>query len=163
MNEARRPGLVRPPNGQPLGGHNHRTGWRHRGPASVDSACGSLATLSGGQYRRDPMQSEPDYRELVERAGDMIYTLDLAGAFTYMNAAGLGILGYTADELMGRHFGDVLTPASAELALEHFQRGIDGTESTPFFEVQAVRKDGVLVDVVTRAVDLYRDVEMVGR
>jgi PAS domain S-box-containing protein len=109
------------------------------------------------------MRSEPDYRELVERAGDMIYTLDLAGAFTYINAAGLGMLGYTADELIGRHFGEVLTPASADTALEHFQRGIEGTESTPFFEVQAVRKDGVIVDVEIRAGNLYRDGEMVGR
>src|SRR2546429_4260660 len=96
------------------------------------------------------MRSEPDYRELVERAGDMIYTLDLSGAFTYMNAAGLAMLGYTADELIGHHFREVLTPASREIALEHFQRGIEGTESTPFFEVQAVRKDVVLVDVEIR-------------
>jgi PAS domain S-box-containing protein len=109
------------------------------------------------------MQSEPDYRELVERAGDMIYTLDLSGAFTYMNSAGLAILGYTAEELLGRHFGDVLTPASGQLALEHFQRGIAGTESTPFFEVQAVRKDGALVDMEIRAGNLYRDGEMIGR
>jgi PAS domain S-box-containing protein len=109
------------------------------------------------------MHSEPDYRELVERAGDMIYTLDLSGAFTYMNASGLAILGYSADELMGRHFGEVLTPASAEIAFEHFQRGIDGTESTPFFEVQAVRKGGALVDVEIRAGNLYRDGEMTGR
>jgi PAS domain S-box-containing protein len=109
------------------------------------------------------MQTEPDYRELVEHAGDMIYTLDLSGAFTYVNAAGLGMLGYQAEELLGRHFGEVLTPASAETALEHFQRGIEGTESTPFFEVQAVRKDGVLVDVEVRAGNLYRDGEMIGR
>jgi PAS domain S-box-containing protein len=109
------------------------------------------------------MHSEPDYRELVERAGDMIYTLDLSGAFTYMNSAGLAILGYTADELIGSHFGDVLTPASAELAMEHFQRGIEGTESTPYFEVQAVRKDGAHVDMEIRAGNLFRDGEMVGR
>jgi PAS domain S-box-containing protein len=109
------------------------------------------------------MKSEPDYRELVERAGDMIYTLDLGGAFTYMNAAGVAILGYEAEELIGRHFREILTPASAEIAFDHFQRGIEGTESTPFFEVQAVRKDGTLVDVEIRAGNLYRDGEIVGR
>jgi PAS domain S-box-containing protein len=93
----------------------------------------------------------------------MIYTLDLSGTFTYVNAAGLAMLGYTAQELIGRHFGEVLSPASGEVALEHFQRGIEGTESTPFFEVQAIRKDGALVDVEIRAGNLYRDGEMVGR
>jgi PAS domain S-box-containing protein len=109
------------------------------------------------------MQTEPDYRELVEHAGDMIYTLDLSGAFTYMNTAGLAMLGYTADELLGLHFREMLTPGSAQIALEHFQRGIEGTESTPFFEVQAVRKDGTLVDVEIRAGNLYRDGEIIGR
>jgi PAS domain-containing protein len=33
---------------------------------------------------------EPDYRELVERAGDMMYTLDLEGHFTFINPAGRG-------------------------------------------------------------------------
>src|SRR3977135_841271 len=107
------------------------------------------------------MRSEPDYRELVERAGDMIYTLDLSGAFTYVNAAGLGILGYTAEELLGHHFGDVLSPASAERVLGHLQGGIGGPESTPFFEVQAVRKDGALVDMEIRAGNLYRDGERI--
>jgi PAS domain S-box-containing protein len=93
----------------------------------------------------------------------MIYTLDLSGAFTYMNSAGLAILGYEPEEVIGRHFGEVLTPASAELALEHFQRGIEGTESTPFFEVQVVRKDGALVDMEVRAGNLYRDGDMIGR
>lgn len=114
-------------------------------------------------YGRGDMQTEPDYRELVEHAGDMIYTLDLSGAFTYVNAAGLAMLGYTSDELLGRHFRDVLTPTSAETALEHFQRGIEGAESTPFFEVQAVRKDGTLVDVEVRAGNLYRNGDMIGR
>jgi PAS domain S-box-containing protein len=109
------------------------------------------------------MDSNPDYRELIERLGDMIYTLDLDGRFTYVNSAGVGMLGYTRDELIGRHFADVLTPPSARVALEHFQRGLAGTEATPFFEVQATRKDGTAVDVEIRAGSLYRDGELIGR
>ena len=58
---------------------------------------------------------EPDYRELVEGAGDAIYTLDLEGRFTYGNQSGLEYLGYEQsdyDEFLGRHFLDLLTPAS---------------------------------------------------
>jgi PAS domain S-box-containing protein len=109
------------------------------------------------------MDSNPDYRELVERLGDMIYTLDLGGRFTYVNSAGVAMLGYTRDELIGRHFGEVLTPQSAHVAREHFERGLAGTESTPFFEVQVTRKDGTPVDVEVRAGSLYRDGELIGR
>ncbi|MCW3063403.1 MAG: signal-transducing histidine kinase [Solirubrobacterales bacterium] len=107
--------------------------------------------------------SEPDYRELVERIGDMIYTLDLDGRFTYVNSSGLALLGYEASELLGRHFASVLTGQSASVAADHFARGIDGTESTPFFEVQSVRTDGRIVDLEVRAGNLYREGRLVGR
>jgi PAS domain S-box-containing protein len=107
--------------------------------------------------------SEPDYRELVERAGDMIYTLDREGAFTFVNSAGLALLGYEANEIVGRHFGTVLTPHSGQVAADHFAQGLAGTESTPFFEVQAIRSDSTVIDVEVRAGNLYRDGELVGR
>jgi PAS domain S-box-containing protein len=106
---------------------------------------------------------EPDYRELVERVGDMIYTLNLAGLFTFVNSAGLALLGYDADGIVGRHFGTVLTPHSGKVAADHFAHGIAGTESTPFFEVQAVRQDGAIIDLEIRAGNLYRDGKLVGR
>jgi PAS domain S-box-containing protein len=106
---------------------------------------------------------EPDYREIVERIGDMIYTLDLDGRFTYINSAGLQLLGFAADELLGRHFAGVLTPQSVAVAADHFARGVEGTESTPFFEVQAARKDGQLVDLEVRAGNLYEDGRLLGR
>jgi PAS domain S-box-containing protein len=106
---------------------------------------------------------EPDYRELVERVGDMIYTLDLAGLFTFVNSAGLALLGYGTDGIIGRHFATVLTPHSGRVAADHFAQGVAGTESTPFFEVQAVRSDGAIIDLEIRAGNLYRDGELVGR
>lgn len=106
---------------------------------------------------------EPDYRELVERVGDIIYTLDLAGHFTFVNSAGLALLGYETDEIVGRHFRTVLTPHAGQVAAEHFAQGIAGTDSTPFFEVQAIRKDGAIVDLEIRAGNLYRNGKLIGR
>ena len=104
-----------------------------------------------------------DYHELVERVGDVIYAIDLAGRFTYMNSAGLRLLGYEPADIAGRNFGDVLTPDGARVALEHFQRGLRGSESTPFFEVQAISKGGKRIDLEVRAGNLYRDGELIGR
>jgi PAS domain S-box-containing protein len=105
-----------------------------------------------------------DHREIAERIGAMIYTLDREGRFTYLNSAGAQLLGYDAGELLGRHFATVLTSRSAELAGDHFSRGLDGTDATPFFEVQVVRKDGRLVDVEVRAGSLHgEDGKVVGR
>jgi PAS domain S-box-containing protein len=109
------------------------------------------------------MEEKPDYGELVEGLGDMVYTLDLNGRFTYINSAGLSLLGYRGDEVLGRHFTEVLTPASARVAREHFERAVTGSESTPFFEVQAVRSDGTTVDLEVRAGSLHRHEELIGR
>jgi PAS domain S-box-containing protein len=109
------------------------------------------------------MDSEPNYRELIEHVGDMIYTLDREGRFTYVNAAGVAMLGYERGELIGRHFLEVVDEPSAHVALDHFRRALAGTETTPFFEVQVVRKDGATVDVEVRAGSLYRDGELIGR
>lgn len=109
------------------------------------------------------MEGEPDYRDLLEVIGDMIYALDLQGRFTYVNSAGSTLLGYDAEQIVGRHFRDVLAPDSADVAAMHFRRGIEGTEATPFFEVQVLRSDGALVDVEIRAGGLYRDGVLVGR
>jgi PAS domain S-box-containing protein len=106
---------------------------------------------------------KPDYEDLVEGLGDMIYTLDLNGRFTYINSAGLSLLGYRAEEILGHHFGEVLTASSARIAREHFERGLAGTETTPFFEVQGVRSDGAIVDIEIRAGSLYRGSRLIGR
>jgi PAS domain S-box-containing protein len=109
------------------------------------------------------VEEKPDYESLIEELGDMIYTLDLSGRFTYINSAGLSMLGTGATEILGRHFRDVLTPESAKVASDHFQRGLAGTEKTPFFEVQVLRGDGVVIDVEIRAGGLYRGDQLIGR
>src|SRR6202035_5388810 len=53
--------------------------------------------------------------------------------------------------------------AGARVALEHFERGVAGTESTPFFEVQALRSDGSTVDLEVRAGSLRRNGRVIGR
>lgn len=109
---------------------------------------------------------EPDFRELVEGLGDAVYTLDLEGRFTWGNEAGLRYLGYDQsnfDEFLGKHFLDLLTPASRQVAIDHFQRGLAGESISPFFEVQAYHRDGRVMDFEIRASDLYHDGKLVGR
>ncbi len=109
---------------------------------------------------------EPDFRELVEGLGDAVYTLDLEGRFTWGNEAGLSYLGYDQsdfDEFLGKHFLDLLTPASRTVAIEHFRRSLAGEEISPFFEVQAYHRDGHVLDFEIRASDLHYNGELIGR
>jgi len=52
----------------------------------------------------DLQQSRELYRQLVENAGDIIYRTDINGLFTFVNAAGARISGYSEDEIIGKNY-----------------------------------------------------------
>lgn len=107
--------------------------------------------------------ASPDYRALVDAAGDIIYTLDFEGHFTFVNPAVFRVLGYLPREVLGVGFVEFLTPESAQIALRHFGQGLTDAENTPFFEVEARRKGGGTVHLEVRAGSLLRDGVLVGR
>lgn len=126
--------------------------------------------IATGHWQRSRQEDEEtsqgfelNYRDLVQSAGDIIYALDLHGRFVLYNSKGSDVLGYSPREGIGRHLTDILTPESAGVALEHFRAGVEGKERSPFFEVEAVAKDGSTVHLEVRASSLYRDGILVGR
>lgn len=71
-------------------------------------------------YPTEPSDEPPDrsekielerYRQMVESAGEVIFTTRLNGLFDYVNPAVEAILGYKPDEVVGRHFNEFITPA----------------------------------------------------
>ena len=50
---------------------------------------------------------EANYRDLVEQANDLIFTQDLRGKLTSMNAAGLKFLGRSSEEILGEPFSTI--------------------------------------------------------
>lgn len=105
----------------------------------------------------------PDFEALIEAAGDLIYTLDLEGRFTYLNQAAERVLGFRARALMGLPFTEVLTENSAQIASRHYRQGVLGQDRTPFFEVEARHRDGRIVHLEVRAGPLMRGGKVVGR
>ena len=61
---------------------------------------------------------ERHYREIVEQAADIIYTRDMDGYITSMNAAGARFFGYTALEMRGRHLSELVDPECAARDIE---------------------------------------------
>jgi PAS domain S-box-containing protein len=118
---------------------------------------------TGGQRHTAKTRFEPDYRALVAAAGDVIYTLDLEGRFTSINPAATRLFEYSEAEMLGRDFIDFLTPESAEIARQHFQQGLSGTENTPYFDVDARSKSGRIVHLEIRAGSLHQSGVRVGR
>ena len=61
------------------------------------------------------------FQQIVEAAGDVIYTTDRNGYLTYVNARVHKLLGYLPEEVAGRHFTDFIAPAWQE-KVEAFYR-----------------------------------------
>jgi diguanylate cyclase (GGDEF)-like protein/PAS domain S-box-containing protein len=54
--------------------------------------------------------AESRYRDLVETAHDVVWTLDAAGLLTYINRACLTVYGYEPDEMLARPLHDFRSP-----------------------------------------------------
>ncbi len=62
------------------------------------------------------------YRKLVESAGEVIFTTDPQGHFTYVNPTIQSMLGYLPDELSNRHFAEFIVPAWRETVSAFYGR-----------------------------------------
>jgi PAS domain S-box-containing protein len=91
--------------------------------------------------------SEERYRELVESANDLVFTIDAEGCVLSVNPAAAGALAYRPDELVGRHFRSFLTEESLAWAEEEFRAKLAGTSTQRTYRLDFVARDGRVVPV----------------
>lgn len=91
-------------------------------------------------------ESERCYAELIQQAPDPIVTLDRLGYLKTVNPAAELALGYSSQELMGKHFAKlgVLSEESIPKALQEFTMTILGWQRPPF-ELRMMRKDQAVI------------------
>jgi len=75
-------------------------------------------------------QSEERYRELIENANDVIFSVDMVGNFTSLNRAGEQISGYSRDELTHMNMAQVLTPEDLRRAQSMIQQKLQDNQPT---------------------------------
>jgi diguanylate cyclase (GGDEF)-like protein/PAS domain S-box-containing protein len=92
-----------------------RDGRRLIGGVAVDVTALKQAELRVGE-------SERRYRHLVESGQGLIWTHDLEGKLTSINPAALKLLGYSAEDVIGRNFRDLLTERGRELFSRYLER-----------------------------------------
>jgi PAS domain S-box-containing protein len=129
----------------------------HRLPVSSGDELGELAgsfnEMAGAlaTSRENLEESGRRYRDLFDHAQDVVYTADLEGRLTSMNQAGLRLLGYTTEELIGRSIYDLLAPEDIERVRKEDLRW-PPPGARPAQEAEVVQKDGsrTTLEIATR-------------
>ncbi len=135
----------------------HRTGrplqtrcWMHARERQDGSVVleGTVADVTELRTAETELRhSEQRHRLLAENAWDVVWTMALDGAITYVNPAVERVRGITAEEARHQSPAEIHPPESAAINLQYWQRVFeairDGTEVPGFLgELEYYRKDG---------------------
>lgn len=84
-----------------------------------------------GPYKQPPEtlgQDSSSHYLIGVDVNDVIWTMDLEGRFTYVSPSVYQLRGYTPEEVLQQGISEVLTPASAEIALSGIKKIISASE-----------------------------------
>jgi len=82
------------------------------------------------------------YRQLVENANDIIYRCDAHGHFTYVNPTVRKILGYTEEELIGKHFTELVAPDHKEVVEAFYRLQFQTKIPNTYYEFPVLARNG---------------------
>lgn len=125
--------------------------WLNGGTALVSwegKPAVSLFAIDISQRKRVEValkESEKRYRELVENANDIIYLTDVNGYFLVFNAVGLKITGYSQEEIVHKHYLDLIHPDYKEQVAKFY--GLQFVKRIPdtYYEVPIITHEGKTV------------------
>ena len=122
----------------------------------------SLGYIEGLEILR---RNEENVRTVTEEAVDGIYMVDERGIFTYINPQTARYLGYSADELLGRHFSEFVVPESVPIAQESLDRAAARKPDIATRYLDLRRKDGVVLTFELNSRNRYdpHDGHFIGR
>ena len=86
--------------------------------------------------------SEERYRHLVEHAADIIYRADPTGRFVVFNRITTEILGYSAEELIGRKYLDLIKPEFRARTQRFYRDQLARRIPRTYFELPVISKSG---------------------
>lgn len=90
-------------------------------------------------------ESEKRYRELIESVQDIIYKISPDGYFTFVNSVVEERLGYSENELIGRHFTDLIVPEYREEIVAFYLKMVEDKQESTYKDFPALKKNGEVV------------------
>jgi PAS domain S-box-containing protein len=128
----------------------------------VTGFCGIATDMTDRRKVEDALrQSERRYRQLVETARDLIFTLSPEGKILSLNNALSQATGWVADDWLGKHYAETLQDETKEEAAIQFARALTG-EQMPLFELPLKTKDGGFVTMEVTISPLLEGGKVIG-
>lgn len=102
-----------------------------------------ISELKGSQEKL--LEQQKLYKDLIENVTDTIYEVDENGKFTFVSPASEDTIGFTPEELLTKHFWELIHPEYAEhyskIYIETFKR----QEKISYLELPVIAKNGATV------------------
>ena len=113
-------------------------------------------------------ESEEKFRGVAERSSDIIMLTDERGRTTYIAPSVRGILGYNADDVVGKMPGDLVHPDDLDSVYELIRKNATGEAKTKEIEVRVRKKDGdyAILDISVSPViegGIFSGMQVIGR
>lgn len=104
--------------------------------------AGSDAMSEQNHASRALQDSDERYRDLVEKATDIIYITDANGLLTNVNPAAETITGYGRDELLGKHYLELIHPEFKKRVEKFYGTQFVKRTADTYYEIPVVTKNG---------------------
>lgn len=139
-----------------LGGRDRQV--MRRLDADLLMAVAALASLMASRagLADSLRQSEERYRMLTENAAGLAFVLDRAGRFLYVNQQSRDVLGYEPEELVGRYFGEFVTPEAWAKTTAAVKNAASRQDKYVEYDWVAQKKDGTQVKLEVEASLIYQ-------
>jgi PAS domain S-box-containing protein len=95
-----------------------------------------------GQVVQSLRKSLERYQALVENASDVVFRTDDQGYFTFINPAGVRVMGYTEEEILGKNYTTLIRPDMLDDAVKFFGRQFVKRVQNIYSEYPIITKDG---------------------
>jgi PAS domain S-box-containing protein len=119
-----------------------------------------IETRDKKKFERQLEQSKEKYQNLIENLNEIVFNLDRDGIFTYVSPVVKTYYQYDPEELVGKHFSEMIYEEDYPEREKGFLNIDNGTIDPSEFRI--LDKDGNVHHVQTSSRQLYHDGEIVG-
>lgn len=135
--------------------------------AKQKEALASLSRLVMNQFELRKQKNENEllknqYFNLIENAGDIIYTATPEGNFAFISQALKDITGYRPSQFLGKHFISLVAPEWTVRTLQFYENQFKNKTYQTNFEFEIVTTKGVTKWVEQNVVILYSEGRIAG-